>query len=340
MKAAVFHGPNQPLKIEVVPTPKIESNEILVKVAACGVCHTDLHYIEDYVPTFKEPPLILGHESSGIVEEVGKDVVKFKKGDRVLLPAILTCGSCHFCRTGRENICTSLIMFGNNIDGAYAEYVKAPAQACFQLPEEIPLKEGAIIADAISSPYHAVKWRAKVDPGDTMVVYGCGGIGINVVQIVSAVGGLVIAIDISEEKLKLAKKFGAVETINPNEVESVVRTVKKFTGSGADIAIEAIGSPKTIEEAFECIHNGGRLCIMGYSHERINFIAGKIMYNEIEIVGSLGCRPIEYPTLIEMVRVGKIEIREQVTHRFALSNIMEAFEVMKRGESLRSIVIP
>ena len=119
MKAAVFHGPNKPLSIEEVDKPKIKDTEILVKVAACGVCHTDLHYIDHGVPTFKKPPLILGHEASGTVAEVGGGVKNFKEGDRVLLPAVLTCGFCEFCRMGRENICETMVMFGNNIDGAY-----------------------------------------------------------------------------------------------------------------------------------------------------------------------------------------------------------------------------
>ena len=188
MKAAVFHGPNQPLMIEDVPTPTPGAGEIRVKVAGCGVCHTDLHYIDHGVPTFKKPPLILGHEPSGIVDALGEGVTNFKEGDRVLLPAVLTCGVCPNCRMGRENICDNMVMFGNNIDGAYAEYVIAPAKDSFHLPEEIPLEEGSIIADAISTPYHAVVNRGEVKAGYNVVVYGCGGVGINAVQVAAAVG--------------------------------------------------------------------------------------------------------------------------------------------------------
>ena len=134
MRAAVFHGPNQPLAIEEVPTPTPGPGQILVKVAACGVCHTDLHYLDHGVPTAKKPPLILGHEAAGTVAALGPDVKAFAEGDRVLLPAVLTCGTCFFCRTGRENICQSMVMFGNNIDGAYAEFVLAPAKDAFRMP--------------------------------------------------------------------------------------------------------------------------------------------------------------------------------------------------------------
>ena len=338
MKAAVFYGPNQPLKIEEVPTPEPGPGQLLIKTAACGVCHTDLHYIDHGVPTFKKPPLILGHEPSGTVAALGANVSSFKEGDKVLLPAVLTCGQCAFCRTGRENICLSMVMFGNNIDGAYAEYVLAPAKDTFHLPNEIPLQEGSIIADAISTPFHAIKNRAEVKPGDSVVVLGCGGVGINLVQVAAAVGGFVIAVDISSEKLNWAKKLGADVTINPKEDEQWTKTVRKLTGGGADIAIEAIGNPSTIETAFASLRAGGRLVVLGYTHKDISLNAGKIMYREMEIVGSLGCRPVDYPKLIELCRMGKIKVKDLVTSRFTLDQINDAFDVLRKGEGLRSII--
>ncbi|MHB1406484.1 MAG: zinc-binding dehydrogenase, partial [Desulfitobacteriaceae bacterium] len=206
MKAAVFYGPNQPLKVEEVPMPEIGAGDILVKVAACGLCHTDLHYIDHGVPTFKKPPLILGHEISGTVAEVASDVTSFKVGDRVLLPAVMSCGVCDNCREGRGNICSSMVMPGNDVDGGYAEYIKAPASNVFHLPDEIPLIEGSIIADAITTPYHAVKNRGKVRPGDTVLVYGCGGVGLNLVQVANAAGASVIAVDLADNKLAKAKE--------------------------------------------------------------------------------------------------------------------------------------
>ncbi len=342
MKAAIFHGPHQSLRIEDYPTPTIKPHEVLVKVAACGVCHTDLHYIDHGVPTFKKPPLILGHEASGTVTQVGNDVKNFKEGERVLLPAVLTCGTCDYCRTGRENICQTMTMFGNNIDGAYAEYVVAPAKDIFHLPPEIPLAEGCIIADAISTPYHAVKSRAEVRPGDTVVVFGCGGVGINVVQMAAVAGGVVIAVDISDRKLERAQQFGATRTINPTKVENLGKEVKKLTGGGADIAIEAIGKPQTIEAAFGTLRKGGRLVVVGYSTEDIKLSAAKIMYFEMEVRGSLGCRPVDYPRLIELCRIGKIKVKELVTQKFPLEQINDAFDLLRSHDenALRSIVIP
>lgn len=339
MQAAVFYEPYTPLKIKDVPVPEPAADEILVKVAACGLCHTDLHYIDHGVPTAKQPPLILGHEAAGIVAQIGSKVQHLKEGDRVLLPAILTCGHCPACRAGRENICQRMMMFGNDIDGAFAEYVKAPAKDVFILPDEIPLIEGCIIADAVTTPYHAVKNRAEVRPGDYVVVYGCGGVGLNVVQFAHLAGGQVIAVDIADEKLEWARKLGASATINAKQTPEVGRAVRKLTGGGADIAIEAIGNPATMQAAFSTLRPGGRLVVIGYSDHEVALNAGRIMYREMEIRGSLGCRPVDYPRVIELVRSGRIQVSPLVTARFPLTEINSGLDTLRRGAGIRSVVV-
>jgi 6-hydroxycyclohex-1-ene-1-carbonyl-CoA dehydrogenase len=339
MKSAIFYGANQPLKIENVPEPKIGAKDVLVKISACGVCHTDLHYIDHGVPTFKKPPLILGHEPSGVVAEIGSEVTNLKTGDRVIIPAVLTCGECFLCRNGRENICEKMVMLGNNIDGAYAEYIKVPAKDVFKLPDEVPLEEGSIIADAISTPFHAVVNRAQVKAGETVVIFGCGGVGINAIQIASSIGALVIAVDILDKKLEFAKKLGASEVVNAKNEGDIGKKIRKITGGGADVAIEVIGNPSTIEQAFSCIRTGGRLIVVGYTEKDVTLNAGRIMYREMEIKGSLGCRPVDYPKIIELVRFGKINIKDVVTHKFPIDGINTAFDFMRRGESLRSVVV-
>ena len=349
MKAAIYYGAStgighaQRMPIEDWPTPEIKPHEVLVKVAACGVCHTDLHYLDHGVPTFKKPPMVLGHEVSGIAAQIGSAVKGFKEGDTVLLPSVLSCGTCEFCRTGRENICQTMMMFGNNVDGGYAEYIVAPGKDIFHLPKEIPLVEGAIIADAISTPFHAVKNRAEVKPGDSVVVMGCGGVGVNVVQLAAAVGGIVIAVDISDVKLEWAKKMGAAYTLNPTKVENLSKAVRALTGGGgADIAIEAIGLPKTIEASFGTLRKGGRLVVVGYSAEDIKLSAAKIMYFEMEVRGSLGCRPVDYPKLIELARIGKVKVAELVTHKLPLDKINDAFDMLRNHDEscLRAVVMP
>lgn len=340
MKAAVFHGPGAGLKIEEIPEPRIGPDQVLVKVAACGACHTDLHYIEHGVPTFKKPPIVLGHEASGIVQDAGAEVTNVRKGERVLIPAVLTCGRCVACRQGRENICADMRMLGNHFDGAYAEYVAVPSKDLLHLPESIPLAEASIIADALSTPYHAVKNRAKVRPGDTVAVFGCGGVGINAVQIAALCGAFVIAVDVNPRKLEWARQFGAGAVVNASDVEKVSKQIKKLTGGGADIAMEVIGSPRTFEEALESVRVGGRVVVVGYTHEPSQVVSGKIMFKELEVVGSLGCRPVDYLPLIRLVEQGRIDLRKLVTHRFGLDEIHKAFEVMHEGLSLRSIIVP
>ena len=342
MKAALFHGSGKPLEVTEVPTPQPGAGQILVKVAACGVCHTDLHYLDHNVPTFKAPPMILGHEPSGTVAGLGAGVKNFKEGDRVLLPAVLTCGTCFQCRSGRENICDNMVMFGNHVDGAYAEFVLAPAKDALSLPVEMPLEEASVIADAVSTPFHAVVNRGQVRAGDNVVVFGCGGVGLNTVQIAAAVGATVIAVDIIPQKLELAKKFGAQAVINAKEVDRIDKVVKKMTGGGADVAFEVIGNPKTIQDAFSCIRKGGRTVVVGYTDKMVELPASKIMFFEQEIIGSLGCRPVDYPKIIELARTGKIKIKELVTGRFPLDKINDAFDLLRSGDPgvLRSIIVP
>jgi 6-hydroxycyclohex-1-ene-1-carbonyl-CoA dehydrogenase len=340
MKAAIFHAPHQPLSIEEVPTPKPGPGEVLVRVAACGLCHTDLHYLDHGVPTFKKPPLILGHEISGTIAATGQGVEAWQEGDRVLLPAVYGCGQCAMCRQGRENICQGMVMFGNNVDGGYAEYVLAPAKDVLRLPEGIPLVEAAIIADAVTTPYHAVVNRGRVQPGDQVVVYGCGGIGLNVVQMAALMGARVIAVDLLPEKLEWALRLGASETLNAAQVERPDKEIRRMTGGGADIAFEAIGLPLTQQQAFSSLRTGGRLVLVGYAAERMQLDGGRTMYREMEIVGSLGCRAVDYPRVLSLVDQGKLKVAELVTARFPLDEINAGFDALRRGEGIRSLVVP
>lgn len=337
MKAAIFRKPNEKLTIEDVNVPQIRRDQVLVRVVACGLCHTDLHYIDHGVKTFKQPPLILGHECSGIVESAGADVKSCKEGDRVLLPAVLSCGVCRMCRLGRENICEQMSMFGNHIDGAFAEYVAAPGKDVFVLPPQLPLAESCIIADALSTPFHAVKNRAQVRPGDRVLVFGCGGVGINVVQVAAAAGATVVAVDLKDDKLAIAKKLGAIETINPARGE-FKKELKKFFNGGADIAFEAIGNPATLEQAIESVRIGGRVCMIGYSEKPASLNAARVMFRELEIFGSLGCRPVDYPAIIRMAAEGKVKVQPVVSHSFGLEQINTALDLLRAGEGLRIII--
>ncbi|HLC03533.1 MAG TPA: zinc-binding dehydrogenase [Anaerolineales bacterium] len=340
MRAAIFEAPHQPLRLQELPTPVPGAGELLVRVAACGVCHTDLHYTDHGVPTFKSPPLVLGHEVSGTVAAVGPDVTGWEEGARILLPAVYGCGQCRMCRTGRENICERMVMFGNNVDGGYAEFMIAPAKDVLRLPDGIPLIEGAIIADAVTTPYHAVVNRGRVQPGDQVVVYGCGGIGLNLIQIAAAMGARVIAVDVLDTRLEWAEKLGAAQTINPRQVERIDKAIRKSTDGGADVAFEAIGLPQTQEQALASVRTGGRFVVVGFSAETMKLDSGRTMYRELEIIGSLGCRAVDYPRVLSLVEQGKIKVKELVTARFALEEINQAFDALRRGEGVRSVILP
>ncbi|MEM4304333.1 MAG: zinc-binding dehydrogenase, partial [Candidatus Caldarchaeum sp.] len=225
----------------------------------------------------------------------------------MLVPPVISCGLCLRCLEGRDNICENMQMVGNHIDGGFAEYVKAPARNLVRLPESLPLRESSIISDAVSTPYHAVKNRGAVRGGEWVAVFGCGGVGINAVQIASALGGLVIAVDIDDRKLQLAKQLGAVETINSRESDPV-KNIQKIVGGGVDVAFEVVGKPTTLEQALSTVRPGGKLVVVGYSAETWSMRVSRLMFREITVVGSLGCRLAEYPALLNMVKTGKIKL--------------------------------
>ncbi len=271
---------------------------------------------------------------------VGEGVAAVAEGDRVLIPAVLSCGHCRYCRRGRANLCEHLAMLGNNIDGAYAEYVAVPAAELAPVPAALPLEQACVIADALSTPYHAVKHRGRVRPGDVVAVMGCGGVGLNVVQCATAAGGRVLAIDVNDERLALARELGAQAALNPNQYDRLDKEVRTLTGGGADIAFEAVGTPETIRAAFGLLRKGGRLCLIGFSHAEVALSAAKIMYYEMEIVGSLGCGGAEYPEILALVEAGALRLDPIVSGTVPLPRINEALDRMRRGEGVRWVITP
>jgi 6-hydroxycyclohex-1-ene-1-carbonyl-CoA dehydrogenase len=340
MKAAVFHGNGSRLTIEEMPLPDLREGDALLRVAACGLCHTDLHYLDHGVPTFRKPPIILGHEAAGIVDRIGPGVSGFAPGDRVLAPSVWACGRCRYCRAGRENLCAELVMPGNHVHGGFAEFLAVPAKELVRLPPELPLERACVIADAVSTPYHAVKQRGQVRAGDSVAVVGCGGVGLNVVQCASLAGATVIAVDLNDARLALAKRLGARHTINPTATERVDKEVRKLTDGGVDVAFEVVGNPKTIDLAFNLLRKGGRLVVIGFSHEAVPINVAKLMFYELELVGSLGCGGGLYPEIVALVASGRIDLEPIVSGTLPLERINEGFDRLRRGEGVRWVVTP
>jgi len=340
MRAAVFHGSGRPLAVGELPRPVPGPGDALVRVAACGFCHTDLHYLDHGVPTAKTPPLVLGHEISGVVEELGPGSHERSVGDRVLVPSVLPCRNCAYCRAGRENVCPGLRMPGNHIDGGFAEYVRVPAGDLVPLPADLDLARSAVISDALTTPYHAVVRRARVQSGDWVVVVGCGGVGINAVQFAAAAGANVIAVDLRAEKREAALRLGACEVLDPAEYPDLGREARARSGGGADVALEVVGKPETVGLALSTLRRGGRLCVVGYSDSIAPIPLNRLMFFEYEIVGSLGCRPVDYPRVIEMVRKGTVNLEAVVTARLPLDRIGEAAEDLRNGKGFRTLIVP
>lgn len=340
MKAAVFHGGGRPLDITEAAVPAPEPHEALIRVAACGLCHTDLHYLDHGVKPFKAPPLILGHEAAGTVAAIGSDVQDRVVGDRVLIPAVLSCGRCRACRQGRENLCANLVMLGNNMDGAFAEYVVVPARELIPLPPDLSMEHACVIADAVSTPYHAVTRRARVRPGEWVAVVGCGGVGLNLVQCAVLAGGRVVAVDPNAERRRIALTLGAEHAIDPGATARPDKEVRGLTDGGVDVAFEAVGSPATIDAAFALLRRGGRLCVIGYTQEPAALPAARLMYYELEVMGSLGCGAGTYPEIVGLVQSGRLQLEAIVSGSVPLSKINEAFDRLRRGEGVRWVVTP
>ena len=340
MRAAVLRSPGSGLELADVPTPSPGTGEARVRVRACGFCHTDLHYLDHGVPTAKPPPIILGHEIAGTVDALGPQADGVSVGETVLVPAVLPCGRCEYCRTGRENICPQLRMVGNHLDGGFAEYLTVPSKDLVRLPPDIDPVDGCIIADALTTPYHAVVHRAQVREGERVAVIGCGGVGINLVQFAVGSGAQVTAVDLNDAKLEAARRLGAVETLNPSEFPDLGKEVRRRWGDGMDVAFEAVGSPPTIALAFASLRRGGRLCLVGYSSAPAVLPAPKVMFLEQTVVGSLGCRPGDYPRVVDLVRRGRIQLAPVVTGRVALEEIGTAADRLRRGDGFRTVVTP
>ena len=341
MKAAVFHGADVGLKIEDIPIPKVGADQILVKVAACGVCHSDLHYIEHGVPTFKKPPVVLGHEASGVVEEVGGEVSNITQGQRVLIPAVLTCGKCMFCRTGRENICSDMQMLGNHMDGAYAEYVAVPSKDVLELPASIPLEEASIIADATSTPYHAVKNRARVQPGDTVAVVGSGPVGLFAqMAALTFEPKQVFAIDQMPERLEMARKIGATPIdMSKEDAKAIIRDATD--GRGADVVLEAVGIEASLKDCWNYVRPAGTISAVGmYTEPEFPF---PMFFSFLrDITFKIGMCPVKryMGDLMGMIQEGKADPSQIITHRLPMSEAAHGYDIFaKRTDNCVKVLL-
>jgi len=335
VKAARLHEYGKDLVVEDISIPSIGPSDVLVRVKACGVCHSDIHMIDGII---KVPslPRVLGHEVAGEIVEVGQDVHGINIGERVALSFIYkVCNVCRYCIEGFENICRNILYTGFHVDGGYAEYIKAPENSIFKIPEGVSYEEAAIATDAIATAYHTIKRIAKVSINENVVVYGLGGLGLSAIQILKAIGAYVIGVDVNDEKLKLAEKLGADEVIN-SSLEDPIKRIK--LKGGVDVALDFTSSIKAKEQAFESIKPHGRLVIAGVAEGRLNISPRRLVFGEMMLSGSFAFTRLDVTESLNLVSRGIVKV---IYEQYSLQDINKALKLLKEGKILfRSIVKP
>ncbi len=342
MRAVRMIGVGKPLEEREVPVPEIGEKDVLVRVRAAGICHSDAHYRSGRSPV-RPLPMTLGHEVAGVVERVGSRVTGRKPGDRVCLHYNITCGDCYYCSTGNEQFCGKGLMLGHYTDGGYAEYVAVPERNAVLLPDEIPFEAGATLMCASATSFHALR-KSRLKAGETAAVIGVGGLGASAVQLCRAFGALeVFAVDINADKLALAKSYGAVP-INAREKDPVAEIRRLTGGRGADVALELIGRAQTMKQAIQCLGPMGRAVIVGISDEPIQIDTYReVLGNEAEIIGSNDHLLQEMPALVEMARKGVLDTSRVVTRTVGLNakEINAALDALERYEGgVRTVIVP
>lgn len=326
--------------------PKLADGEVLVKVAGCGVCHTDLSFWHYGVQTKKTLPLTLGHEISGTVVDGDKNLI----GKNVIIPAVLPCGNCELCNNGRSNICRNQLMPGNDFDGGFASHIKVPAKYLCYVSDDVlkkyPLEHLSVIADAISTPYQVVK-KSELKSGDFAIIIGVGGVGIYGAQIAKIFGAKVLALDISDEKLAIAKSNGidAVLNIKGLDIKTIKDNVKNIAKElnapkNSWKIFEISGTKAGQELAFNLITFASTLSVVGFTMDKVEVRLSNLMAFDAKLIGTWGCKPELYPEVVSLVAEGKLKI-EPFIQTFPMSQINEVFKnTLAHKYSKRSVLIP
>jgi propanol-preferring alcohol dehydrogenase len=305
MRAVQLTEIGQALTDADVTIPEIGSSDVLIRVAAAGICHSDAHYRAG-ISKIDRLPLTPGHEVAGRVEEVGRDVKHLSVGDRVCVHYLVHCGTCEFCVRGLEQFCRSGKMIGKHRDGGYAEFIKVPVANAFPLPDEIPFEVGAIMMCSSATALHALN-KARFKAGESIAIFGFGGLGFSALQLAHAFDcGDVYVVEINPAKLTLAATMGAM-AIDARSADPVEQIKEATAGRGVDVAVELIGSAKTMRQAVLCLRPLGRAALVGLTAESMSIHTYTELINkEAEIVGVSDHLVTELPALIEFARSGKL----------------------------------
>ncbi|MDX1636099.1 MAG: Zn-dependent alcohol dehydrogenase [Marinobacter sp.] len=361
-KAVVCREWGQPLTVETIRVAAPKRNEITIKVAACGVCHSDLSAATGKIQY--PPPLVLGHEAAGVVIEVGEGVTGFKEGDHVVSSFISMCGKCRQCVRGRPVLCDNAgkAMFtlpdgtvrttdsdGKDLNvfgacGVMAEYATLHVDNAVRIEPGVPLQNAALVGCAVMTGVGAVFNTARLEPGSRAAVFGVGGVGLNAIQGCATAGAeMIVAVDTSDTKLAMAKQFGATHTVNINEVEDAAKAVKKLTG-GVDYAFECVGAGAVVTQAYKSLGRGGTAVVVGVADPRDKTSIGTLSLpaDERTLKGSwLGsARPQhDFPRILALYKAGKLKLDELVTRTYRIEEAPQAFDDMVAGKNARGVIV-
>jgi 2-desacetyl-2-hydroxyethyl bacteriochlorophyllide A dehydrogenase len=342
MKAVRLIEVGQPLELQEIPVPSLGEKDILVRVKAAGICHSDAHYRAGKSPVYPLP-MTLGHEIAGLVEEVGSGVSRVKRGDRVVLHYLVTCGDCHHCTSGNEQFCSQGLMLGHFTDGGYAEYIVVPERNAVRLAEEIPYEPGATLMCASATSFHALR-KSRLKPTETAAVFGIGGLGVSAVQLARVFGALdVFGVDINPVKLSLAEFYGAIP-INANETDPAAAIRDLTGGRGVDVALDLVGVQSTMEGAVKCLAPLGRAVIVGIADKPLSVDTYRdLLGKEVEIIGSSDHLLHELPVVVELARRGALDLSQIVTRTVpldavAINETLDALD--KFSDAVRTVIVP
>jgi 6-hydroxycyclohex-1-ene-1-carbonyl-CoA dehydrogenase len=337
---------NGELQFRETPLPEINDKEVIVKVAGCGVCHTDLSFWHYGVKTKHPLPLTLGHEISGTVEAGPGNWLN----KNVIIPAVLPCGECELCRKGRGNICQNQLMPGNDFDGGFASHIRVPYKFLCPVPNGVlkthSLEQLAVIADAVTTPYQVVK-KSGLEPDDFAVVIGVGGVGIYAALISKILGAKVLAIDVDDQKLQIAHENGADAVLNVKDLDikaakSSVRGIAKDLGASPYLwkIYEMSGTKAGQEMAFNLLTFASTLSVVGFTMDKLEVRLSNLMAFDAQLIGTWGCKPELYPEVVDLVSNGKLKI-EKFVETFPLSKINEVFKnTLEHKYKKRSVMVP
>lgn len=362
-KAAICRELNKPVVVETISVDSPKRGEVMVKLAACGVCHSDLSATNGTIAL--PPPIVLGHEGAGEIVEVGEGVTAFAIGDHVVTSFIYMCGKCSFCSAGRPVLCIEqgkalvtppegtprikdaagkpLNIFSGC--GVMAEYATMSVDNVVKIDPKIPLDRAALVGCAVTTGVGAVFNTARVEPGAVVAVFGCGGVGLNAIQGAAIAGAeVILAIDTMQAKLDMAKKFGATATLVVTPGQDPTKDIKKLTGGGPDYAFECVGSGALAELAYKAIRRGGKAVIVGVARatDATSFKPMSMVFEEKSIQGSYfgSCVPrVDFPRMLQLYMAGKLKLDELITRRYRIDEAPQAFADLESGKNARGVIV-